>query len=79
MTVFEHLLVASDRNWLCLTQRWEREGRAREILGLEVEGRQHGFLSAAQTRWESWALSASAMANRADGVLDSELLRVWLG
>lgn len=63
----------------CALHRGGREGRAREILGLEVEGRQHGFLSAAQTRRDSWALTASAMANRADGVLDSELLRVWLG
>ena len=55
-----------------------REGSGNPGTG-EVEDRQHGFLSAAQTRWESWALSASAMANRADGVLDSELLRVWLG
>lgn len=39
----------------CALHRGGREGRAREILGLEVEGRQHGFLSAAQTRRDSWA------------------------
>ena len=39
-----------------------REGSGNPGTG-EVEDRQHGFLSAAQTRRESWALTASAMAN----------------
>lgn len=43
-----------------------------------TEVRQRGFLSAAQMRRESWALTASAAASRADGVLDSELRQVWL-
>lgn len=55
-----------------------RRGAQESLGGSSSEVRQHGFLSEAQTRREGWALTASATARRADGVLDSELLRVWL-
>lgn len=72
MTVFEHLWLQVTETDYALRKGEKEKGQLGKSWDQSSQDRQHGFLSAAQAWRESWALTTSAMASRADGVLDSE-------